>query len=162
MNNAEDYLGHDVISVDTGIGKVVSVEEMGGAATKFLVIEFLKDRSKAYFNFEGKRTFRLLSNKSEFENLLEKLDLTTAEKSFKSKEERINYFKGEAKAEKVESLINMLILMMSLEDLSSAETSILKRVQDTLSLELSIIGNLAQTDAEELILSKIKGKLSVD
>lgn len=156
MEGHEQYIGQDIISVDSGLGRVVAVEKMNGTDSEFLVIEYMSDNSRAYYNIDGNRGFRPILSKSDFEKSLKEITEFDAKHDFKSKEERINYFKSEARVEDVNSLLKMLKLMLSFDDLSSAENLIVNRVQESLALELATIAQIDPEEAQDLILGKVK------
>ena len=87
----------------------------------------------------------------DFNHLLKAMKSADVQKSFESKQERINYFKTQSKTADINSLFSLLKLLKVQDDLGSVEVQIQNRVLDSIALEYSVISNIDITTAKDEI-----------
>lgn len=154
MTNYGELIGREVISVDAGLGRVIGFDDLGMGDNEFLVIEYGKDRAKSYFNTSAKQNFREITAIDEFKALINEIQAEDVQRTFESKQERINYFKGQAKTADIRSLFNLLKLLNLQDDLGTVEVQIQNRILDSVALEYSVINSVpvdeARTEIEGL------------
>jgi RNA polymerase-interacting CarD/CdnL/TRCF family regulator len=146
-----EFIGKQVLSSSFGVGKVVSIDDLGMGERLFLVIETQGQSVRNYVAVDDDQSYRLISEKSAFEKIFTELTSVCALESFKSKKDRIDYFKSQSKIQDIELIGNLLRQLRDLDDRSSAEQQLFAKLKETMSLEYSIVMEAELDEAKEIV-----------
>lgn len=133
------FIGKQVLSSSFGVGRVVSIEDIGVEGRLFLVIESEGKSVKNFVAVDDEQSYRLIADKETVEEIFEDFKSDKDFQTFKSKKERIDYFKNQSKIQDIRHIGDLLFHLSTLEDRSSAEQALYSKLKDSLCLEHSII-----------------------
>lgn len=156
--NHTDLLGKRVLSSYFGIGKIVGIDQLGGSDKDFFVIESNDKKIKHFISCEDEHTYRLLSDKKNFELVLAQLASQAPQELFESKKDRINFFKAKSKIQDINTMAETLIEFKKIDDLGAIEKQIYQKIIDSLALEHSIINDGSTSESKSIIIEKLTGE----
>lgn len=146
-----EFIGKLVLSSSFGVGKVVSIDDLGMGERLFLVIETQGQSVRNYVAVDDEQNYRLISEKNDFEKIYSNLTSECEIEKFGSKKDRIDYFKTQSKIQDIELIGRLLRQLKALEDRSSAEQQLFSKLKETMSLEYSIVMDTELDESKELI-----------
>lgn len=153
MSHAE-LIGKRVLSPKFGVGIIESVESMGGR--DFLVAFSQEQNTKNFLPIDNQTEYRFLSTEDEVQSCIEGLKPHADLIDFASKQERINYFKSESKIQNLEKISFLLCELAGIDDRGTVEEASLNKLIDTLSLEVSLVLDMAKVTASKTIKENLE------
>lgn len=153
MVNKKDHnesIGKDVISVDFGLGTITSVQKLDDILDDFFVVECMQSNLKNFIPTRDQTGFRFISSKDDLNQILESFD-TNSCPYFNSRKDRIDFFKSSLSIESFDQLVQIVSDMSQLKDLSTTEKRILKKVVDSILLEISYVMDYKIEDSKQFL-----------
>ena len=140
-------LGKVVISASFGEGVISEVTEMSGEP--FFIVLNQTNNMRHYVPINDSKAYRYLSNEKKFSaTITEHLVQKKYKLSFDSKKDRINYYKEQAKDQRLEVICKNIKSLHETDDKGSLEEQIYIRLIENLCLEYSLIKNFSLEDAQ--------------
>ena len=145
-----DKIGRTVISASFGEGIISEITEMNNEF--FFIVLNQTNNMRHYVPISDSRAYRYLSNEETFSQTIdEHLSNGSYELDFDSKKDRINYYKEQAKDQRLEVICKNIKSLHETDDKGSLEEQIYLRLIENLCLELSLIKEISVEEAKEEI-----------
>ncbi len=148
-----NVIGKIVLSSNFGLGKVVSIDDLGMGGKDYLVIECRDSNVKNFIPIDDKSAFRFLTELKEFNKSIERLGTDNISTDFESKKDRIEYFKSASQKQDLDSLIRVILELKAIEDRGTVEEQIFSKLIDNLALEYSVLKDEEEQASREQIES---------
>ena len=149
-SNNSEKIGMTVISASFGEGVISEVTEMNGE--EFFIVLNQSNNMRHYVPIDDSKAYRYVCDEKTFSETINKyLVVNDYELEFESKKDRINYYKDQAKDQRLEVICKNIKSLHETEDKGTLEEQIYTRLIENLCLELSIIKNLSLEMAESEI-----------
>lgn len=145
-----DKIGRTVISASFGEGIISEITEMNDEL--FFIVLNQTNNMRHYVPISDSRAYRYLSSEDTFSQTIdEHLSNASYDLNFDSKKDRINYYKEQAKDQRLEVICKNIKSLHETEDKGSLEEQIYQRLIENLCLELSLIKEISVEDAKKEI-----------
>ncbi len=141
-----------VISYSFGLGQVVGKETINDK-DEYFVVQSVEKNIRTYVPVKGKSNFRKLSTEHEIHNIMDKIGSNCQIQSFKTKKDRILYFKKKVKNPDINVILKMLNELNIINDRGALEEKIYCNLINTISLELSVVKNMNYSEARKKVIS---------
>ncbi len=152
------HIGKLILSSEFGVGRIMSVNDLGIQGRFFYAVEILEKKLKNYLDVEKNESYRFVATLEEIQETFNKLKKRSIAKEFTAQKERVHYFKELSKVQTLESLSSTLLELNGVEKRTPIENDIYQRIINTLAEEHVIITGADIDRSKAIINSNLKGE----
>ncbi|EQC48479.1 CarD-like protein [Bacteriovorax sp. BSW11_IV] len=153
--NQNYSVGDVVISPKFGVGHVVGMESLSDVGTSFYVIETNNDKCRVLVPLSGRPQIRRPATKDIIEKSLEQIktaeNVVSAFPAFKSKRERVEFFKEVLKSIDLNTTVTAICELNDISNRGKVEDQILDGLIANYSIEVAEVTQRDNDEAKTLI-----------
>ena len=146
MTNHANQIGKNIINNENGIGEIIEIVKMSGDED-FYRVSFKKSESINFFSVTNQKNYRMISSKSVIEEAIDLFINNNEEKSFKSIQEKINFYKKSLKSSDVKEIAKLLSWLNKEDEVHTGIKTQFDKTLKSFVLEISYVLEIKNIEA---------------